>query len=198
MKPLNLNLNAKIWIYLGVCVAAMGGILYHFYTSSYSEYNLETERLEKDTRKKKAELRQILAQKQRLEDLESEIERANGEFAKLKEMFPDEEVIPRRLIDLTAVTRRSLTQPTRFLPMRVEEKEFYRENHYSVTISSSYHSLGMLFSEVANFKYPTSISKLQIIASTDMEQELNYARDHGQIAKTVIANFQLTTFTSKK
>ncbi len=198
MNSLNFNLNAKIWLYLGLCVAAAAGTLYHFYTSAYSEYHKEIQKLDRDTQKKKGELRQILAQKQRLTDLEKEIERANSEFASLQDMFPDEEVIPRRLIDLTAVTRRSLTQPTRFLPMRVEEKEFYRENHYSVTISSSYHSLGALFSEVANFKYPTSISKLQIVASPELDQELIYGREHGQIAKTVIANFQLTTFTSKK
>jgi type IV pilus assembly protein PilO len=176
-------------------IAYMG---YNFYDTEYTAYSEKVEKLDGDIRKKKGELRQILAQKQRLKDLEAEIEMANAEFAKLQEMFPDEELIPRRLIDLTAVTRKSLTVPTKFLPLRVEEKEFYKENHYAITISSSYHALGMLFGEVANFRYPTAINKLQIEKAQDLDKEVEDAKEHGETPRTIVANFQLTTFTSKR
>lgn len=194
----NLSLNAKLWLFAGFCAFIVVYLAYNFYDQEYSQYSLQVEKLDSDIKHKQGQLRQILAQKQRLKDLETEIEQANVEFVKLKEMFPDEELIPRRLIDLTAVTRKSLTIPTKFLPLTVEEKEFYKENHYAITISSSYHALGMLFGEMANFRYPTAINKLQIEKAADLDKEVNEAKDHGEIPRTIIANFQLTTFTSKK
>jgi len=198
MKGLNFSINARLWLFAVICMGVIAYMGYNFYTAEYTVYSDKVERLDSDIRKKKGELRQILAQKQRLKDLESEIELANAEFIRLQEMFPDEEAIPRRLIDLTAVTRKSLTVPTKFLPLRVEEKEFYKENHYAITISSSYHALGMLFGEVANFRYPTAINKLQIEKAQDLDKEVDEARDHGETPRTVVANFQLTTFTSKR
>ena len=198
MKPLNLSLKAKLWLYAAACGLVLVYLGYQFYTSEYLAYSQEVERVDGETKKKRGQLRQIMAQKQRLKDLESEIEMANQEFEQLKEMFPDEEAIPRRLIDLTTVTRKSLTLPTKFLPLNVEEKEFYRENHYAITITSSYHALGMLFGEVANFKFPTAIEKLQIERAPELDKEIDDAKDHGETPRTIIANFQLTTFTSKK
>jgi type IV pilus assembly protein PilO len=198
MKGLNLTINQRLWLFAAACMAIIAYMGYSFYDTEYVAYSEKVEKLDGDIRKKKGELRQILAQKQRLKDLESEIELANVEFAKLQEMFPDEELIPRRLIDLTAVTRKSLTVPTKFLPLRVEEKEFYKENHYAITISSSYHALGMLFGEVANFRYPTAINKLQIEKAPDLDKEVEDAKEHGETPRTIVANFQLTTFTSKR
>lgn len=199
MKGLNsLTMSQKLWLFAAACFLLMAYLGYNFYETEYVVYSQQVESLDGEIRRKKGELRQILAQKQRLKDLEAEIEQANQEFARLQEMFPDEEIIPRRLIDLTAVTRKSLTIPTKFLPLRVEEKEFYKENHYAITISSSYHALGMLFGEVANFRYPTSISKLTIDKAPDLEKEVEDAKEHGETPRTIVANFQLTTFTSKK
>jgi type IV pilus assembly protein PilO len=194
----SLNLSQKLWLYASACGLVIAYLGWNFYSAEYVEYSTQVESLDGEIRRKKGELRQILAQKQRLKDLEAEIEQANQEFARLQDMFPDEEIIPRRLIDLTAVTRKSLTIPTKFLPLRVEEKEFYKENHYAITISSSYHALGMLFGEVANFRYPTSISKLQIDKAPNLDKEVEDAKEHGETPRTIVANFQLTTFTSKK
>jgi Tfp pilus assembly protein PilO len=194
----SLSMNARLWLFAAGCLLAMLYMGYSFYDGEYVAYSRQVEKLDGDLKHKKGELRQILAQKQRLKDLETEIEQANVEFTKLQDMFPDEELIPRRLIDLTAVTRKSLTIPTKFLPLRVEEKEFYKENHYAITISSSYHALGMLFGEVANFRYPTAINKLVIEKAPDLDKEVDEARDHGEVPRTVVANFQLTTFTSKR
>jgi type IV pilus assembly protein PilO len=88
--------------------------------------------------------------------------------------------------------------PTKFLPLPGEEKEFYRENHYSVTLSSSYHGLGMLFGEIANFRYPTTIRRMTIDRVADLDKVVDDSRDHGEIPKTLVASFQLTTFTSKR
>ena len=199
MKGLNsLTLNQKLWLFAGACGLLIAYLAYNFYETEFTVYSQQVESLDGEIGRKKGELRQILAQKQRLKDLQAEIDQADQEFARLQEMFPDEEIIPRRLIDLTAVTRKSLTIPTKFLPLRVEEKEFYKENHYAITISSSYHALGMLFGEVANFRYPTAINKLTIDRAPDLDKEVEDAKEHGETPRTIVANFQLTTFTSKK
>lgn len=198
MKGLNtLTMSQKLWLFTAGCFLLIAYLSYNFYETEYVAYSSQVESLDGEIRRKKGELRQILAQKQRINDLQEEIRVADLEFKRLKEMFPDEELIPRRLIDLTTVTRKSLTVPTKFLPLRVEEKEFYKENHYAITISSSYHALGMLFGEVANFPYPTAINKLTIDKAPDLEKEVEDAKEHGETPRTVVANFQLTTFTSK-
>lgn len=198
MKGLNtLTMSQKLWLFTGGCFLLIAYLAYSFYETEYVAYSAQVESLDSDIRRKKGELRQILAQKQRINDLQEEIRVADLEFKRLREMFPDEEIIPRRLIDLTTVTRKSLTIPTKFLPLRVEEKEFYKENHYAITISSSYHALGMLFGEVANFPYPTAINKLTIDKAPDLDKEVEDAKEHGETPRTVVANFQLTTFTSK-
>lgn len=198
MKGLNtLTMSQKLWLFTAGCFLLIAYLSYNFYETEYVAYSTQVENLDGEIRRKKGELRQILAQKQRINDLQEEIRVADLEFKRLKEMFPDEELIPRRLIDLTTVTRKSLTVPTKFLPLRVEEKEFYKENHYAITISSSYHALGMLFGEVANFPYPTAINKLTIDKAPDLEKEVEDAKEHGETPRTIVANFQLTTFTSK-
>jgi len=193
-----LTMSQKLWLFAGACGLLIAYLSYNFYETEFVVYSQQVESLDGEIGAKKGELRQILAQKQRLKDLQAEIDQADMEFARLQEMFPDEEIIPRRLIDLTAVTRKSLTIPTKFLPLRVEEKEFYKENHYAITISSSYHALGMLFGEVANFRYPTAINKLTIDKAPDLDKEVDDAKEHGETPRTIVANFQLTTFTSKK
>lgn len=198
MKGMKLTQAQKLWLFFWVVIAAVGYMGWTFYNEKYIAYAEENQRLKGETKKKRAELRQILAQKQRINDLESEIEIAEAEFSKLKEMFPDQEAIPKRLLDLTAVTRKSLTVPTKFAPLEGEQKEFYNENHYAMTINSSYHSLGMLFGEVANFKYPTSISKVSIERVPELSKEIEDAKDHGEQPRTVTATFQLTTFTSRR
>ncbi len=198
MKGLKLTIAQRLWLFFGavfIGIAYMGWI---FYSEKYVGYAEESQRLQGEIARKEAHVVQIMAQKQRLKELEAEIDLAEAEFVKLKEMFPDEEAIPRRLLDLTAVTRKSLTLPTKFTPLQSEEKEFYKENHYALTINSSYHALGMLFGEVANFKYPTAISKVSIERVQDIEKEVEMARDHGEQPRTVTASFQLTTFTSKR
>jgi type IV pilus assembly protein PilO len=198
VKFTKLSLAQKLWLFFAAVMALIGYMGYTFYSEKYVAYAEESERLKIHVKQKRAQLRQILAQKQRIKDLEAEIESAEGEFARLKEMFPDEEIIAKRMLDLTAVTRRSLTTPTKFAPLSTETKEFYQENHYALTIHSSFHALGMLFGEVANFKYPTSITKVSIERVSDLAKEVENAHDHGEQPKTVTATFQLTTFTSKR
>ena len=187
-----------LWLVLSCGILILVACGFFFYTNDLQPYLERKAELDREINLKQAKLKQIIAQKQRLKDLEIEIGQAEMEFTKLKEMFPDQEVIPKRLLDLTNVTRKSLTVPTKFLPLQTEEREFYRENHYSITISSSYHSLGLLFGEIASFRYPTAISKMQIDKVPDLETAIQEAKEHGETPRTIVASFELTTFTSKK
>jgi predicted negative regulator of RcsB-dependent stress response len=93
MKGTNLSLNARLWLFAGVVLAVIAYMGYNFYETEYVEYSQKVERLDVDIRKKKGELRQILAQKQRLKDLEAEIELANVEFAKLQASYDCDKLV---------------------------------------------------------------------------------------------------------
>jgi type IV pilus assembly protein PilO len=62
----------------------------------------------------------------------------------------------------------------------------------------SYHSIGEMFAEFANFKYPTSIQKMSITVSSNLKSEMDFADKHGTIPNTVAAEFDFTTYTSRK
>ena len=87
MKGFNLSINGRLWLFAAACMAIIAYMGYNFYDTEYTAYSEKVEKLDGDIRKKKGELRQILAQKQRLKDLEAEIEMANAEFAKLQGDF---------------------------------------------------------------------------------------------------------------
>jgi type IV pilus assembly protein PilO len=140
----------------------------------------------------------VKTQMQRLSALKEDLRLAEADFAKLQDMFPDQEKIPTRLQDLLTVTRRSGTTTTIFKPLPASEKDYYTENNYQITVRGSYHSIGEMFAEFANFKYPTSIQKMSIEVSPNLKSELESADLHGTNPSTVVAQFDFTTYTSRK
>ena len=127
-----------------------------------------------------------------------QLAKAENEFERLKEMFPEEEKVPLRLQDLYAVLRSSGVQIQKFNPEGRTTKEYYIENKYSIVVNSGYHMLGYLFSEIANFNYPTSITELRLNRYSGIASELEKAESHGWTPITISVSFKLTTYTSKK
>lgn len=189
----NLNLSTRLWIYAGACLVVCLFIGWQFYTNEYAGYDEKNETLTMMIENKELALVKIRTQNQRKAHLEKEIEIANEEFKKHQEMFPDEDFIPKRLQDLTKVTRRSSVRPISFKPQRITEKEFYMENAYQIKVIASYHALGTFFEEIANLHYPTGINAMTIQSSPDPN-----ANNNSQAPQTISAQFQLITFTSKQ
>lgn len=184
------------WLILVLLIVGGGG--YYFWDSVYLPMTEEIRTLKEEEDKLQRDLTKVKSQVQRMAKLREELIVAKAEFAKLQEMFPDQEQIPTRLQDLTSVTRRSGTTTTRFQPLPPVQKEYYTENKYKLNITGSYHAIGEMFAELANFRYPTSVQKLALEVSPKLKDELDNADKHGTTANTVVTEFEFTTYTSRK
>ena len=184
------------WAILCVLIAVAAG--YCHYTYIYLPRQEVIAQLSAQEETLSRELTVVKTQVQRLAEIRKELALAESEFAKLQEMFPDEERIPSRLQDLLTVTRRSGTITTKFVPQPSVQQLYFAENNYKISIMGSYHSIGEMFAEFANFKYPTSIQKMNITVSSNLKTEMDFADKHGTIPNTVAAEFDFTTYTSRK
>ncbi len=139
-------------------------------------------------------LNAILVQKPRVELLKEEIKKLEVEFSDLKEMFPDKEEIPKLIKQMTMVGLISGVKTTRFLPIEDLEKQYYVENRYNVSIVGGYHEFGDFISRVESLPMIINISKvnLEANAAVDVNKKVD------QHTPTIVANFEMSTFSSKK
>jgi type IV pilus assembly protein PilO len=189
------NIKNIYWI---VAVVICLGSSYLFYDMVWTDFQENKKKLVDAQKKAQAELDKIEAQRSRIPMLESDLQRAEIEFERLREMFPEEENVPTRLQDLYTVVRESGVNIQSFKPTGRQEKEFYVENNYSFNINAGYHMLGHLFADIANFNYPTTIDNLKLNRSAIITQEVERAKNHGGSPLTMSVSFDLTTFTSRK
>jgi type IV pilus assembly protein PilO len=186
----------NIYVLFVIIVCISSG--YMFYDSIWTEFQAEQRKLINDQKNAQIELDKINSQRSRIPMLEADLQKAEIEFERLKEMFPEEEKVPLRLQDLYSVVRASGVNIQVFKPNGVEQKEHFVENKYSFNVNAGYHMLGYLFAEIANFNYPTTIDHLKLNRSGAISQEVKKAEDHGWEPVTMGVSFDLTTFTSRK
>jgi type IV pilus assembly protein PilO len=196
MQALNWRDKKTIYAIVIVLLIVLGS--YFLYSNVWTPFVEEQEKLTLQLKDAEAELAKINVQKGRIAELEMNLVKAEKEFERLKEMFPEQEKVPLRLQDLYAVLRSSGVQIQKFSPEGHTEKEHYVENKYSVVVNSGYHMLGYLFAEIANFNYPTSITDLRLSRYAGIKAELEKAETHGWTPITISVSFNLTTYTSKK
>jgi len=192
------DIKDKKNIYVVLVIIACISSIYMFYDSIWTEFQAEQQKLIADQKKAQIELDKINSQRSRIPMLEADLQKAEIEFERLKEMFPEEEKVPFRLQDMYSVVRASGVSIQLFKPNGAEEKEYFVENKYSFSINAGYHMLGYLFAEIANFNYPTTIDNLKLNRFGSIDQEVKKAEEHGWEPITIGVNFDLTTFTSRK
>jgi type IV pilus assembly protein PilO len=195
---MRIDLKDRLTQWFVFCVLISGSLLYGGYTYIYQPKQEQITQLSQEEDKLSSDLTVVKTQVQRLAQIRQELQSAESEFAKLQEMFPDQERIPSRLQDLLMVTRRSGTVTTKFVPQPSVQQQYFAENNYKISITGNYHSIGEMFAEFANFKYPTSIQKMSIVVSPNLKTELEFADKHGTVPNTVAAEFDFTTYTSRK
>jgi len=186
--------NIYILVVAVVCLTSM----YMFYDSIWTEFEENQKRLIEEQKSAQAELDKINSQRSRIPMLEADLQKAEIEFERLKEMFPEEEKVPLRLQDLYSVVRASGVNIQVFKPNGQEQKEHFVENKYFFNVNAGYHMLGYLFAEIANFNYPTTIDNLRLNRFGSISQEVKKAEEHGWEPVTMSVSFDLTTFTSRK
>ncbi|MDR2732666.1 MAG: type 4a pilus biogenesis protein PilO [Fibromonadaceae bacterium] len=192
------DIKDKKNIYVVLVVAVCVGSCIWFYDSVWTEFQIEKQKLINEQKNAQAELDKINSQRPRIPQLEADLQRAEVEFERLKEMFPEDENVPKRLQDLYSVVRTSGVNIQSFKPTTVQQEEHFVRNGYSFNVNAGYHMLGYLFAEIANFNYPTTIDNLKLNRSGAISQEVKKSEDHGWEAITMNVSFDLTTFTSRK
>jgi type IV pilus assembly protein PilO len=113
-------------------------------------------------------------------------------------MFPDQKEIPKLIREITGVARASGIYTTRFNPLPDIQREYYVENRYDLSVTGGYHQLAQFFSFLANMPLIINLSNVVISQNPSLEQSKQEAEEHGTPITSIMATFQMTTFSSKK
>jgi type IV pilus assembly protein PilO len=179
-------------------VAVILGVTYLWFDSFYMPKMEEIKTLTEKKEKVEAELLKINALKPQLERLRQESIIMEAKLDSLKNIFPDKKEVPRLIREITAVNRRSGVITTRFTPMPDVEREYYIENKYNVMMLGDYHNLGALFSYLANFQLIVNLDNVSINANPSYGVSGKDAGIYEDRQPSVLATFELTTFSSRK
>ncbi len=183
-------------VLIGVVVIIVSGYLW--FDGFYSPKMEEIKSLSEKKEKVEAELLKINALKPQLERLRQEAVIMAAKLDSLKNIFPDRKEVPRLIREITAVNRRSGVITTRFTPMPDVEKEYYVENKYNVSMLGDYHNLGALFSYFANFQLIVNLDNVSISANPGYGGGNKTLGPYEERPPSVLAAFELTTFSSRK
>jgi len=183
----------------GILLVLIGiGIIALWYYYSYMPINVKLSELEQQFEAKQDTLRTIQALKPQLNLLREELQAASNKLDSLKSIFPDQKEIPKLLREITNVARASGIGTTKFNPMPDIEKEYYVENHYNMAVSGGYHQLAEFFAFLANFTLIINLTSMNIVANPDFSPDLLMDGNEEIRAETIVSQFEMTTFSSKK
>jgi type IV pilus assembly protein PilO len=177
-------------------VGLAGAVLW--YQSVYVEKRKTVDSLHVELDRKQNELNSILALKPQLKKLEKDIAVAQLCLDSLKSMFPDQKEIPKLIREITSVAHGSEIYTTRFSPLPDIQREYYVENRYDMSVSGGYHQLAEFFSSLANLPLIINLTGVSIHENSNIAAAKKEAEDHGGAISSVVATFQMTTFSSKK
>lgn len=181
-------------------LVAVAGILL-WYQQFYSTTMQVITDLELQKWAKEDTLRTIQALKPQRNLLQKEINMAQIRLDSLKSIFPDQKEVPKLIREITGVARASGIITTKFNPLPDIEKEYYIENRYSISVTGGYHQLAEFFAFLANFPLIINYSSMDISVNPEFQNENTDidTQDMEEISsRTIVANFEMTTFSSKK
>jgi len=189
--------DPKYRIPILICLIGIGMIaLWYYYV--YSPNIEKINQLEKVVNAKQDTLRTIQALKPQLNMLREELRFAENRLDSLKSIFPDQKEIPRLLREITSVARASGITTTKFNPMPDIEKEYYVENHYNMSVSGGYHQLAEFFAFLANFTLIINLSSMNIVTNPEFDPTFQQVGAIEDGKETIVSQFEMTTFSSKK
>lgn len=177
-------------------VGLAGAVLW--YQTVYVEKRKTVDALHREIERKQNELNNILALKPQLKKLEKDIAAAQVRLDSLKSMFPDQKEIPKLIREITSVARASEIYTTKFNPLPDIQREYYVENRYDMTVSGGYHQLAEFFSFLANLPLIINLTGVSIHTNSGLDAAKKEAEEHGGPVSSIVASFQMTTFSSKK
>jgi type IV pilus assembly protein PilO len=183
----------------GILLVLIGvGIIALWYYYSYMPIKIKLSELEQQVNAKQDTLRTIQALKPQLNLLREEFQAESARLDSLKSIFPDQKEIPKLLREITNVARASGIITTKFNPMPDIEREYYVENHYNIAVNGGYHQLAEFFAFLANFTLIINLTSMNIVTNPEFSPDLLIGGDEEISARTIVSQFEMTTFSSKK
>ena len=189
--------NPKVQI--AAMIVMLGGLIGFIWYSNYivptsTEAATVSEKLKKD----QAELASIQAMRPQLTKLHHDVDRLGVMLDSLKSIFPDSKEVPKLIREITRMSKESGIFTTRFAPDKDVVREYYIENNYQVNVIGGYHQVATFFSYLANIDLVINLSGMKIHTSPVIATSIQDYEKHGGTIQSVMATFQLTTFSSKK
>lgn len=167
-----------------------------WYQYKYKPLEEQLISLEMKYKQKNKELDAIKEMKRNLERLKQQVAQSELELEELKEIFPESEEIANLIFDITKMSRLNTVFISKFVPVGDQVKQYYVENKYSVSVSTTYHRLGDFFASLANLKLIVNVDKLVIKKNNGLKIEDE--DDLTRLDETIESTFELTTYSSKK
>lgn len=181
-----------------LAVIASIAIFYGWYSYIYVDKVTEAERLQKALKKKQHELNEINTNRTQLSLLREEVFELDNVLDSLKLMFPDEREVSTLVKDIHVELYKSGINSKKFVPLPPIPKEFYVENQYKMSVVGGYHELAEFFAYLANLDLIINLSEISIVMNPEIRSSINNFKENSSKIESVVANFKLTTFSSKK
>jgi type IV pilus assembly protein PilO len=179
-----------------VALAMMGTVLW--YQRVYVAKKGELSALREEKQRKEQELNRIVTMKQERKRLLSDIAVKRKALDSLKAMFPDEKEIPKLIREITRLARASGIYTTKFDPLQDKPREHYVENRYNLTLWGGYHEFAMFLSRLANLKLIINLNSVELSTHPKLSSQGALVTPEQETEYTVVARFEMTTFSSKK
>lgn len=179
-----------------VVVTLLGAAL--FYNQVYAPQRSELGTLEQTHKQKTIELNAIRNMKIQRDRLSQENAQRNAQLDSLRQLFPDQKEIPKLIQDISTIAKASGIYTRTFNPLPDVVQEHHVENRYFLTVTGGYHQLGNFFAYLANLPLIINLSNVKIYTSSDIEASIQEFEEHGRQVQSVVASFEMTTFSSKQ
>ncbi len=169
-----------------------------WYSYIYEDKVKDADRLREALRKKQHELNAINTNRTQLSLLREEVFELGNVLDSLKLMFPDERVVSSLVKDIHVELYKSGIDSKKFIPLPPLQKEFYTENQYKMSVIGGYHELAEFFAYLANLDLIINLSEISILMNPEIRRSINNFKENNSNIESVVANFKLTTFSSKR
>ncbi len=184
------DLNQKPWyvaLGIGLAIGIAGVVGAHFYV--FKDQIAAIEKAETSIDELDREIEKGLAAKANIQRLEEDIQGYLQELERLKKILPTRRETDTLIKRLKQLTERGHFQLSRFVPGEFQDRKFYWEWPIQVSLSGTYHELGLFFDRLSKFSRIINVSQLSIVPARSAK---------GSDDLTISADFTQLTFIFKE
>jgi type IV pilus assembly protein PilO len=160
-KIARLTLVQRILICVLTLFSLLGGFGYFFFYPQYTRLDAMSTQL-KQLEQKLANARVVAAQ---IDKFRQEMKDAEQDFNVTRKALPDKEEIPMLLTSVSQFGHDAGLEFILFEPKPEVPRDFYAEIPVSITVSGSYHNVGMFFDKVSNLHRVVNIKDIRMVPS---------------------------------